>query len=268
MKRLLITIDLDNTLLNKTGGIPSSFFPLLRRCKEWTFVIASGRSYQNIVSLFNNQTNGIYIIAENGATIRYNDEVLLDKYLSANQVTDIFSINKNQTENIISYSSSDVELYKPSKELIDYFLLNNVSFKECDNLASETNIKKISFFFKKPIDNIPPTIKTPEGIKCEISTPYLLDFTLGSVSKGKALSLLKSRLDFDIKDCVAFGDSETDLSLFENSSVSFAMQNASDVIKQRASYIAPSNEDEGVVKVLYTLSNHPSEISRYKNNNF
>lgn len=49
---------------------------------------------------------------------------------------------------------------------------------------------------------------------------------------------------------MAFGDYHNDLEMIKVCKESYAMENAHDDIKAAAKYIAPSNNDEGVMKVL------------------
>ena len=52
------------------------------------------------------------------------------------------------------------------------------------------------------------------------------------------------------EECVAFGDYMNDYEMLQNCGESYAMENAHDEIKKVAKYIAPSNDDEGVMQVL------------------
>ena len=49
---------------------------------------------------------------------------------------------------------------------------------------------------------------------------------------------------------MAFGDSENDLEMLELAGYSFAMENGEEKVKRMAKYIAPSNDEAGVLQVL------------------
>ena len=62
--------------------------------------------------------------------------------------------------------------------------------------------------------------------------------------KGTALALVCERLGIDEKRTVAIGDNPNDLPMFARAGVSVAMGNAPDHVKQAASAVAPSNNEQ------------------------
>ena len=48
----------------------------------------------------------------------------------------------------------------------------------------------------------------------------------------------------------AFGDNYNDIEMIEFAGMGVAMENAEDILKQRADYVALSNEDDGLGKFL------------------
>lgn len=69
-------------------------------------------------------------------------------------------------------------------------------------------------------------------------------------NKGTALEVVLDRLDIQPAQVMALGDNVNDLPMFDRAGVSVAMANAPDEVKQAASSVAPSNEDEGVAWAL------------------
>ena len=49
---------------------------------------------------------------------------------------------------------------------------------------------------------------------------------------------------------MAFGDNYNDLRMLEQVYYSFAVENANDGIKKKAKFIAPSNNENGVIKKI------------------
>ena len=58
------------------------------------------------------------------------------------------------------------------------------------------------------------------------------------------------RWKIDANQIMAFGDSENDLEMLELAGYSFAMENGEEKVKRMAKYIAPSNNEAGVLQVL------------------
>lgn len=64
--------------------------------------------------------------------------------------------------------------------------------------------------------------------------------------KGTALTYVCEKLGIDLSQTMAIGDNTNDLAMLKIAGISIAMGNAHDSVKQSASYVAPSNDDEGV----------------------
>src|ERR1700685_2989250 len=67
----LVVSDLDGTLLDAQGRIPSAFWPVLSEMNRQgvIFVPASGRQYATIWRMFAAVAEGVAVIAENGAYV-------------------------------------------------------------------------------------------------------------------------------------------------------------------------------------------------------
>ena len=73
------------------------------------------------------------------------------------------------------------------------------------------------------------------------------------VNKGEAYTRLMKRLGYTSDQCMAFGDYLNDIELLQSCKYSYAMENAHPDVKQAANFIAPSNEEAGVVQILKTM---------------
>lgn len=68
--------------------------------------------------------------------------------------------------------------------------------------------------------------------------------------KGKALEFVLNRMAIPIERVMAIGDNFVDIPMFRSAGISVAMGNAPEKVKQAATVIAPSNDDEGVAWAL------------------
>ena len=82
------------------------------------------------------------------------------------------------------------------------------------------------------------------------SEPHFLDVTHPEANKGAVVLTLAKRLNITPEQVVTIGDMPNDVMMFEKSSFSIAMGNASDAVKARASAVTDSNEDEGFAKAV------------------
>ena len=73
-------------------------------------------------------------------------------------------------------------------------------------------------------------------------------------SKGKGIDILRKKLDADLKDCFAFGDSRNDLTMFEHAGCSIAMGNAPDDVKAVCTWVTDLPENDGIEKAMKHFS--------------
>lgn len=82
------------------------------------------------------------------------------------------------------------------------------------------------------------------------SQPYYLDVTHPDANKGFVASYLSRRFEIPEKEIATIGDQPNDVLMFERSGFSIAMGNASDEVKEQASAVTNSYEDEGFAKAV------------------
>jgi hypothetical protein len=84
------------------------------------------------------------------------------------------------------------------------------------------------------------------------SLPFFLEFAATGISKSSALEFLSNRLGFERDRTVTLGDAENDLDLVEWG-YGVAVDNADERVKERARWVCPPAEEEGVAQVLEAL---------------
>lgn len=82
------------------------------------------------------------------------------------------------------------------------------------------------------------------------SKPTFLEIGPDGVSKGKCLERLCSLYGITLEDVMAFGNGLNDISMLEAAGMGFAVSNATEEVKKRASYLTASNNDDGVAKAI------------------
>jgi Cof subfamily protein (haloacid dehalogenase superfamily) len=85
------------------------------------------------------------------------------------------------------------------------------------------------------------------------SQTYYLDVTPPGHDKGTFVDAMIRRLGISAAEVATIGDMENDLPMFSRSGVSFAMGNAADDIKQRATHVTDSNEHDGFARAVETM---------------
>jgi Cof subfamily protein (haloacid dehalogenase superfamily) len=85
------------------------------------------------------------------------------------------------------------------------------------------------------------------------SQTYYLDVTPPGHDKGTFVEAMAKRLGISAAAVATIGDMENDLPMFAKSGVSFAMGNAADNVKQRATHVTDSNERDGFAGAIETV---------------
>jgi hydroxymethylpyrimidine pyrophosphatase-like HAD family hydrolase len=73
-----------------------------------------------------------------------------------------------------------------------------------------------------------------------------LEITASAATKGSAMLALANRFSLDLTRCIAIGDGDNDLSLFDVCGTGVAMANASERLRAAADVTIGANDDNGV----------------------
>ena len=84
-----------------------------------------------------------------------------------------------------------------------------------------------------------------DSYACYFVGPLWLEIMHHSVGKGAAVGKILERYGIDPSECIAFGDGENDIPLFDVCGTGIAMGNAMRALKKRADDITLSNEQDG-----------------------
>ena len=85
------------------------------------------------------------------------------------------------------------------------------------------------------------------------SGPKLIEVNIRGVDKGKALKDFCRLMDIPIEESLAFGDAENDISMLEAAGLAVVMENGTPETKKHADIICPSNNDDGICKIIEEL---------------
>jgi Cof subfamily protein (haloacid dehalogenase superfamily) len=80
------------------------------------------------------------------------------------------------------------------------------------------------------------------------SQPYYVDVTHPEANKGGVVAYLAEHYGIDPSEIATLGDMPNDVSMFTPSGLSIAMGQAEDDVKNAATHVSASNQDEGFAK--------------------
>ncbi len=104
-------------------------------------------------------------------------------------------------------------------------------------------------------------ILNDDGINVKLSdSMYAYHINSKNVNKGRGFAEVMKKLSITKDDVIAIGDSETDLPLFQQASLSIALGNSSDFVKSQATMSVKGNAGDGVIEALQKIAPDLSEI--------
>ena len=86
-----------------------------------------------------------------------------------------------------------------------------------------------------------------------MSGPHWVDVLSPTANKGRAVRRLQEELGVTPDQTMVFGDFLNDLEMMDAATYSFAMANAHPLLKERANWVAPTNNANGVVRTIRTV---------------
>lgn len=274
MKKIAF-FDIDGTLCDSSGQVlPSSKESIQAfRDKGNLTYICTGRSKPEILdSILEVGFDGI--IGAGGGYIVINDEVVKHQTMDERIVKEVLSYFKEhdigyylETNDGLYGSDNCVRKIREEIKMIakktnqDYDgLAEKVSWFEAvleehkNDVVDYTNVNKISFInntvsFSDVADKF--------GDECymyhstvELFGPESGEIAVKGVDKKLAIEYVLDKLGMTKEQTIAFGDGDNDIVMFEAVDYSIAMDNATDNLKQLASEITDSADDDGIAKSL------------------
>ncbi|MGM0110029.1 HAD family hydrolase [Enterococcus sp. DIV0187] len=274
----LIGIDLDGTLLNSQQKISKKNVEVLGEISEKCFpFICSGREVEDIKNILKENKLSIPAIGLNGAVGYDYEKKLFEFYFNHSSVKKISSLTSKFPTKIYtnngSYESNEYkarlkEIFSEignefSIDELNYELeyeksIQSTSYNNINDIFDIDGVKVYKFFVfipnRKMKSKIKKELESIHGITVTESSEVNLEIVPYNVSKGLVYSHLEKIYGLKNVTKFAIGDSLNDLSLFEMSDFSFAMGNGHQTIKNMATYVISSNDEDGVAEALKAIS--------------
>lgn len=256
----LIACDMDGTLLDSRKRLPKALPDVLQKLKEKgvTFCVASGRQYASLRRDFEAFADDILFLCENGALVMQHDaRVLIDPVdpsfitqivTAARALEGVYPVVCRADVALIEKTASpefirNTKMYYPSVEVVD----------DLTALGRLTDVCKVAFYDEGDAQTheLPELQKRLEGpLAVILSGEHWVDVMKPGVNKGCAMRGIQQKLGLLPEECMAFGDYLNDCELLEAVGESYAMANAHPALKKLARHIAPSNDEDGVMRTV------------------
>ncbi|MEW2294589.1 Cof-type HAD-IIB family hydrolase [Streptomyces sp. NPDC006743] len=264
--RLIVT-DMDGTLLDDAQRMPAGLWPVLAelRRRGVLFSPASGRQYATLAEQFAGADEGMVFIAENGTyVVRDGEELSSDPLAPAVAVRLVSAVRELAAGGadvgavICGKRSAYVERSDEAflAEVRKYYVRHEVV---ADAAAVDDDVIKVAVFDFGPAERTTAPALAPFAATHQVvvSGEHWVDVMNRTADKGAALRRLQRELGITPAQTLVFGDYLNDLEMLDAADWSFAMANAHPDVIRRARHLAPSNNDNGVLRTISRLLGLP-----------
>lgn len=256
----LIACDMDGTLLDNDDAIHDDFWPLIDQlyARGILFCPASGRQYASLLNRFRPIADELIFIAENGTyVVQRGVELSSEPLLLDDARTMLRVVRELQArEPIVNVvlcgkRSAYIESGDPAfhEEVAKYYY----ELQQVDDLLHvEDDILKVAVYAYQSSERItyPAFERYAASHQVVVSGQHWLDVMVRHTNKGAGIRHVQDKLGITAAQTMVFGDFLNDLEMMDEASYSFAMANAHPLLKERARFLAPGNNDNGVVRTI------------------
>lgn len=258
----LIASDLDGTLLPEgTADMNPKIYEMIDRLQAAgiTFVAASGRNYESVMSVFGHMEKRLTVISDNGGYCArggvgmycnsFPEELLRDIVAEVRKVKNAWMMasaaRKTYTDmNDPYYVRWMHEGYKLDIRLVD------------DLLAVEEPLIKVALYtYEEDAAVAAAPLREKFGPRAAVALAgeRWIDITMPGADKGTALARIQRMLGVTPEETAAFGDNGNDVPMFRRAAESYAVAGARDEAKAAAKHVLTDTSGDAVLDVLEEL---------------
>lgn len=261
-----VAVDMDGTFVNSQNTYDRQRFRrVLDKLHEHDihFIVASGRPLIRLEKDFAGFMDKIDAISDNGAILVRDKKIINTHYFTHQTTLKLlrYILRKYPNSSVIACGLSNSYVLANSsvnfKKFMNYYYYNYLTINSIDEIPVNDPIDKITLW----------TDATPEEIESEFNTDYTeqvhatssgfncIDIINHGVNKASGIKYFLRYFKINPSELIAFGDGMNDSEMLQLAGYSYAMENADPELKKIAKYEAPSNNENGVLKVLESYLN-------------
>jgi Cof subfamily protein (haloacid dehalogenase superfamily) len=252
----LIATDLDGTLLTSAGNLAPESARRLKQASQrgLAVVLATTRNPYFAAPICRELDSQAPMICTNGAQVWGSPDGPVWATLAIPRETAL-AIARQADENgwKMATTIGQTTYYKQRPMQPLGRLTANQTIVESNTAGISADPVRILVWGDEAIARLRAYCQQSLSASCHCETYLNPDGSLDSLGifangadKGSALNLVMERLRLSPDQAVAFGDNLADLPLFAAAGASVAMGNAPEVVKRKASLVAPTNDQDGV----------------------
>lgn len=277
MVKKVIIMDVDGTLNNSQKVItPKTKDALLKaQAAGAKLILASGRPTTGLTKLMKelemDKNHGL-LVSFNGSRVVDCEtmEILFNQAMTVEESKAVLNHMKNfdRVRPII-----DKDEYMYVTNVYDNYIdwnggpFNVIEYESRGNRYKLCEVDDLAEFVDYPLNKI-LTFSDPEYLQahheemaapfkdqlsCMFTGAFYFEFTAKGIDKAKALDTVLKPMGYTEADMIAFGDGHNDASMVKYAGTGVAMANAVQALKDVATMVTLSNDEDGIAEALYKL---------------
>jgi Cof subfamily protein (haloacid dehalogenase superfamily) len=269
----LIVADMDGTLLDGNHELHDELWPLLAELdrRDILFCPASGRHHVSLRSYFAETAPDVTYIAANGAHVLRGDTELHSDCVAPVLAREVLTVMRDVDDaqavlvgrRTAFIQRSDQQTFRWIHDYVPPLTVVDDIVDSVDVLLARGDaILNVGIFDNRSAEQ--NSLVALAGLRdrlCVMATqPTWVDVVSPTASKGHAVAALQRDRGIGPDQTLVFGDFLNDLTMFEHATYGVAMENAHPLVKQRASWVAPPNTANGVVRSIRALLDMPNPL--------
>ncbi|WP_071130298.1 sugar-phosphatase [Enterococcus timonensis] len=261
----LVTIDIDGTLLNSRREILPAVKEAIARANnaDVKIVLCTGRPFtgvKNFLAELDITGPENYVVTYNGSVVENTESKTIsqrrltyDNYLEIEAMSrKIFTpvhIHLNDPAHLVCVNRNINKYSVYESFLVDIPLM----YRSPEEITPQDQIIKMMYINEEEklgtaLAQLPKDFY--EKYTCVRSERFFFEILNKKASKGQALLDLCAHLNIDVKETMAIGDNENDLSMIETAGIGVAMGNAVELVKNAADFVTKTHDEAGVAFAL------------------
>jgi hypothetical protein len=264
----LIVADMDGTLLDDEKQMHDHFWPLIDELhrRGILFSPASGRQYYTLLREFSDVADEMVFIAENGSLVMRRGEEVSSDCLTRDDALSLVRTLRAAADDgvdggvvVCGKYSAYIERSDPAFfEQVDKYYARLQVVDDLTKVIDDDVLKIAVYDFASAEHSTLPRLAAYEDShKVTVSGEHWLDINTRTSNKGHAITALQTAFGITPAQTMVFGDFLNDLEMMDTADYAFAMHNAHPLLRERAKFVAPSNNDNGVVRTIASILDIP-----------
>ncbi len=255
---MVFVFDVDGTLLDDKENLSKeNKEAVLRAAEKNTVILASGRMLKSVLRFSQkNFEREFPVIAYNGGMVYVPEKgVIYEDKISPDVASDVIKHLRRLDVHRQIYVNDELISEEDNEEIKAYAEHSGVDYKVVNDLvevvSKNGSTKILAISDPETLDKVKVILSPLFGsLRIFKSFPTYLDFVPKNVGKARALEFLANYMGFSLDEVVAFGDNDNDADMIEAVGIGIAMGNATQKVKEVANFVAPSNNESGVAKIV------------------